>query len=354
MLELEFQFKPVFIFKITHNYFAGNQLVGYELLPSPESQQIIRKLGLMVSSNDNEVHFLYDACRAGGLLYYLENQKNLKFSFWLHAPTVFFYNFTNLPANHRNTILYFNNQKMKASGETNLHDKEYVAETNILHFKPAYFDYEIKKAKSKLAIQDDFGEIVWETELEKPGIVNINLSSLQEAKYKIVENNKEKESFVYLRNQMPPCPLALIEIVFSNQLKEEIIKHIKAEEDIPTSVYHISFDTRYTFWKYYIVPKYQNGLNSLSIQTGDKNISFSGPSKTKLPKGMEALSFESNKALALTQMAQYNFQLVNLKDAKGKEVNRILRRLPCPGIEAIKPESRDTSAKVFSEIIVYI
>ncbi|NJO00788.1 MAG: hypothetical protein HC880_03045 [Bacteroidia bacterium] len=42
------------------------------------------------------------------------------------------------------------------------------------------------------------------------------------------------------------------------------------------------------------------------------------------------------------------------EETMGKDADRILCRLPTPGVDGLRPESKDIKAKIFSESIIYL
>ncbi|MEO1655140.1 MAG: hypothetical protein AAFU64_16450, partial [Bacteroidota bacterium] len=103
-----------------------------------------------------------------------------------------------------------------------------------------------------------------------------------------------------------------------------------------------------------IIPKYEGSKHKMTIDTGDKSIKFKGPEEATLADGSKAWVFESNQALALQEVSPYRFQLIKKKDAKGKDVNKILKRLPSPSLGLIKLDQTGKEEKIFSDIFVYI
>lgn len=352
MIELQLDYGTFLTLKVSHNYFANNSTTDFKLVSTKSTDEIFRKVGFMCKSNDEGLFLLYDKARTESFVWYLENFDLPKFSFWLHASNTYFHNFTNLPAEDRTTIFYFDNQKVETSENATLHENDFVSSANAFKIKPAYFEMSFAK-NAKIALMDENKNIFIQETIEGQ-IFNFDMRGFQEGKYTITENGKDKETFVYLQNMMPPRPVGLIELKMSEKGRKEILGQIKEEEPLTTRNYKVCFETRSTYWRYLIVPKYQNSLQNLVIDTGETKVPFKGPKTQKLPNGVEAYCFESEKPLALQEITNYNFQLVKNKDSKGKSIHQILRRLPVPSFEMIKPESRNPDSKIYSEIIIYI
>jgi hypothetical protein len=110
----------------------------------------------------------------------------------------------------------------------------------------------------------------------------------------------------------------------------------------------IKFESRNTYWRYYIVPKYNIATDRFLIFTNDRKVEFSGPQEVKLPSGEKAFVFLSGISLPLMQKVTHNFQL------KNKEGKILVQRLPVAAVDQIVPENQHGVTKNFSDIKVYV
>lgn len=353
MLDLQFKYNPWITLTVLHHYFEDQVARDFRLVPSDDTQRLSRKMGFLIKDTPNGMVVLYDALHTEALRDYLKQYEVIKLSFYLYFSDPYLFTYTNLPLFLNSTayIFYFSNEG--ASDRKLLHTQTFVSGADACPAKPNNLELNYDSPPQKLSIRH--GQItVMELKPEAGQTCYIDLSEFKEGKYSLYENEVLKEEFITLNINSLKRPFALLDFNISGTVAQEMIQHIQHLEDIPEQKYEIALDTRHTYWKYYIVPKYGEGLESLYIDTGDKKIKFSGPMPAKLPNGADAYLFESEQALSLKEISPYKFQLIKQKDAKGKDAKKILRRLPCPNLGSIKPESKDKDAKIYSEIIVYI
>jgi hypothetical protein len=353
MLTLEFQYHSLFILRIRHDYFTSADKAGFSLRPTRQTETFLTKTGCMTRIGEGEIHFLYDANRLEALEMYLGRPETDKLSFWLYADSPYLLNYTNLPSELRNFSLYFQNTQTEKFKETPLHTAEAVSLAEVLPLKSAGFALDTFTQKTEITLENSQAQVVQKATYKANQFGFVELSGLTDGQYTLKENGKVKETFVYRSAQNLDIPLGLVEIHLTEAIKADIRQAIRAEEKIPLYAYKIAFKTRQTYWRYIIIPKYDDSLQNISIETGNNRIAFTGPAPTNI-LGKSAYLFESESALGLYELSPYRFQLIKNKDSKGKPVHLLLRKLPCAGVEHIKPANRQQDAKVYSEMLVYI
>jgi hypothetical protein len=353
MLELEFQYHPLLVLRIKHEYFSLDEKAGFYFKPTPDTEAWMQKTGCMLRKEGHEIYWMYDAGRLEALEMNLSYPELEKWSFWLYSQSPYTLNYTDLPAELRNFSLYFQNHTNSKHTEASLHTDTKVGLSEVFPLRRSNFNIEEVIKKTELLLEDEAGKILWKAQINARQSAEVNLQGLNDGKYTLKENGKKKETFVYLNHRGLETPLALVEISLNPQVKSEIISAIRSDQKIPLYEYKIVFKARQTFWRYYIIPKYDDNLQNISIETGSSRIIFNGPKSVEL-LGKQAYLFESESPLGLYEFSPYKFQLIKNKDSKGKPIHLLLRKLPCAGIESIKPANRAKDAKVYSDMIVYI
>ncbi|MTI22452.1 hypothetical protein E1176_15575 [Fulvivirga sp. RKSG066] len=348
MIDLQFHFKRFLTIKVSHTYYADNEGRDIKFLPTRETAQLINKLGFLLKQDDSGLHILCDGERKEALHYKLSRQE-LSFSFWMTCNNAYFRNFTAIPTEHRNSIFYFSNAKEK---KDDLQKGEFVSAEDTLQVRPNYFDYQLADAKGKLELKDDEDQVIVSRDVDAEILPHTTFENLPEGKYKLYLNDKEKEKFIAIASKVSQPPLGLVEIKFTEKMKKEMLAKIEEQAELPQYNYEIKFKARDTFWRYMVVPKYVRGIQDATIYSEKKGVSFSKAEEVKLVNGTNALSFSSNTALPLMEYSDFHFQL---RKKNGGNANKVLiRRLPVPPIDSIKPETREANSKVFSEIIIYV
>ncbi len=356
MFEVQFAYQTLFSLKVTHSYYTQQTSPDFQIKPTAGSQVLANKMGVILKVNQTGITIIGDVSKPEVLLYYLQQYEGLKFSFWLHTSQPYFISITDLPTENLHTLLYFSNTILhqKGTDETLLHPAHFVSGTDRYAVRSGYYEFPAQPKETPLEIKDASGRTIKSGIAPAHTAYTFDLNGLSEGKYSVFAGKKELESFVYTGLKPELKAIGLVEIFLTGALKEELI-HIVKERDVPnTRTYQIAFQARSTYWKYFIVSKYSNGLQHSSIATNDKNIAFKGPEQVALANGVPAFMFQSKEALPLSELSPYSFQLKKNKNADENNGRTIINRLPHPPLGLVKPQTRSDTSKVFSEIIVYI
>ncbi|MFN6945484.1 MAG: hypothetical protein ACK4ND_11090 [Cytophagaceae bacterium] len=351
MLNLSFRYSPLFSLSLRHSFFSDSIYHGVKIKMTPEGQAILRKLGLTLKLEDGGISAFIDSERTEQLFYFLNNyDEKIMFNFKVYSANNYFINYTELPTESTNKILFFSNHSNKGNTqeETLLHKEPFAGSEYMYPLFNPVFEYQAESANSQVSIVSENGEWVYTDSGKERHFIDLQHSL--PGKYTLMEDGKEKKTFVHTGDDEALKPIALVSLSLS-ELKESIIKSIEQENTIPTFRYKIFFRERQTFWKYFVVPKYSNSLKSSSIDTGSEEVTFSNPEEVTMANGEKAYVFTSETRIPIQEVSSYKFQL---KNNSGLAAKTILNRLPAASFEVIKPESRNIDSKIFSEIIVYI
>lgn len=352
MIEFSFSYKPLFKLVVHHNYYAEQPSNDFRLVPTAETQKLVKKLGLVLKDSNGEWILMYEENKLDGLLSEVEKRPEVKFMFFLYSSNPYFINFTDLPIESRSEFFYFSNNIVKKAEDTiYMHKAEFAGVKDRFGLKQ---ELEISgNGQEKLIeLKDEVGNIVYTKKLgaeEKMILTNQNVPL---GKYELFENGKSQNTLILFSNVPVLKPIAIVEISLSGIVKEEFINGVK-ENEVPFYNYKISFSSRSTFWKYFLIGKYNSNLKNTTIDSGGSSYKFKGPEMVKMKSGDDAVMFVSESPLPLKQIQDHRFQLKNVRMGivNGKT---IMERLPSPSPEIIKPESRDENSKVYSEIVIHI
>lgn len=121
------------------------------------------------------------------------------------------------------------------------------------------------------------------------------------------------------------------------------------------TTYHLRFDARSTYWRYYVVPQRSSGtLDQLSIDgAGTSFRQHRQP--VRLPDGALATLFEARKPLPLRQKSAQRFRLTGRRrDDGGQENDILVNRLPVAAPSPVWPAPAGSDTSGLSEIFVYV
>jgi len=353
MLNIEIRYQTIAKFGISHQYFNTQIPKGtFPIVPTQSTRRLCEKMGMLVLKNNQDIALAFDNDKDDAMLYYLENNDQVKFSFYIYSENVLFKNFTNFPLENQNFIYYFNNQTIDNEKQNLIHTNSSTTAKDLLELKQNFLEI---KPKTKVSLKNIFNTEILTTKNEGDVSFSLYFDKLEEGKYTIFKENKKTQEFLYLKPTMKRNPIAFVEIILGDKEKKILQDTIKGKEKIEAFDYRINFANRHTFWRYFIVPKYSNGIKHLIIETQGETIKFANAKETILPNtDLKAYMFETNQSLALQQRYAHDFELIRTKDSKGKNVKQVLEKLPYPNIDILKPASKKADAKIFSDIIVYI
>ncbi|NHN24935.1 hypothetical protein FIA58_004520 [Flavobacterium jejuense] len=118
--------------------------------------------------------------------------------------------------------------------------------------------------------------------------------------------------------------------------------------------YLITFESRATQWRYYIINSSKIKLNNPSLNSKNP-ITFEEPTTVTIPNGKEALLFSSGKNfLKISEVSTYKFDLVDQLNTTNLTKKIIFKGLPNPSPKNIGLEIEDGKKFITSPIYVYI
>jgi hypothetical protein len=352
MIEISFYYKTLYKLSVFHNYYAEQPSNDFRLVPTAESEKLAKRLGLIIKDNDGEYVLMYEPEKLEGLLAEVENKYPIKFTYLLYSSNPYFINFTDLPIENRSGIYYFSNNMVNQSDKTTyMHPSEFAGITESADLKTE-IEISANEKEKLIELKDDHGMVVYKSKLSQGEKLIISNKNVSLGKYQLYENGKLTSTFVLFSNVPVKRPIAIVDISLSGIIKKEFMNGVK-ENEVPFYNYAISFSSRNTFWKYFLIGKYNTNLKNTVIDSGGIKLKFKGPEEVKMQNGTDAIMFVSESPLPLKQINDLRFQLKNVRMgiSSGKT---IMDRLPLPSPEMIKPESREQNSKIFSEIIVNI
>ncbi|NJL14411.1 MAG: hypothetical protein HC913_16315 [Microscillaceae bacterium] len=352
MLTLSFSYRTFLLLRARHAYFVKPKPALFRIEAAPETRRQLEQLGMFPKAHEGEFYVLYDEMSRERLARGLEKVLDWQLSFWLYSAEPSFVNITQIPTNTVGKIFYFANQEKRNT----LSQAESSSEADLFEVVSGHYIYtNASKQRQSLVLQNVGGQQIAEALLEPGHSHTFTLHGEAPGRFQILESTKTVAAFVLVPEALFPRPLGLIRLSWQGKALEQLKSKLQQEEsDFAPIQFEIPFLARATYWKYFIVPKYENGFQDVRIDTGKTEVRFTGPTLTHLPNGRAAYLFEADQTLPLQQISDFDFQLIRHKDSKGKPIHRVIQRLPLARPEAIHPASREASSKIYSEIYVYL
>jgi hypothetical protein len=286
-------YRPLFNISVEHTFFVDGFATCLDFVPSEQTGRIINNAGLIVKKRVSGIGVVYDQERIEALLAYAEDETDpLCFEFKVYANDPQFKSYTEpFTGKSDGSLLYFDNM-------TDVHIANEQIRLHTLDF-----------------------------------VSNINSENLGSSKVKDILSQKDR--------LIPP--LFVVKIYATG--KEGAL--FSAQFETAARNYYLSFKTRQTFWKYYLL----GGMarKNAYIFDLDGGVEFEFAGETPLSDTRSALIFRSKAAIPLRQKQNFRFQLKE-KGAGGDRV--LIKRLPVASTGQFGKEVVSEQGIVVSEIYV--
>ncbi|MDX2303205.1 MAG: hypothetical protein NW226_10415 [Microscillaceae bacterium] len=315
---------------LLHNFFYNQQgSKAFQLQPSPETAEWIRKSGILIQNVQNRVIFCADEHKKEAFIHLLEDDRDSLISFYLQEVDPYWLNLTELPFhfNKQPALLYFSNQENSSNDQ--LHVSEFVTELDIL------------SAQSSPRIL---------TGLKR-------LSSL---------SFPSRDLALSLKPTLKMQKMAgWVDIHLKAATKEKWLKALKSINPFEKLTYYLQFQTRSVYWRYwfYLNPgENPDHIQSLKIVTEDQSVYFEGPDEILMPDSRRAWVYTSNKPLPIYERSPFRFELFLEKKLRKQETlnfgsrkkTQIIFALPVAQPEAVHPVRIGNEIKLCADIALGI
>jgi len=286
-----------------------------------------------------------------------------KLSFTIRNTNANFINFSELPFLENETIYYFSNSNVSLSKDKRklLHDGNDVSSSTEqqLFLMPKMFNFTFPNPIkfSEIQILDNFGNKVafggnTVSKRDEPITQHrIDLRGFNSGKFTMkAKAAKVKDFSFYATNDTKKKCFGFIELFLNNQVKKDF--QLFNSKGIIQQDFEIRFDSRSTYWKYFVVNKQKNvNYKHHEIIPKEGNVEFTEPENVQLQNGMEVIQMISKTPIEFKEKQENKFRLSLCKNANGSG-NKFSINLPAANITLIKPDRK--TKKVYSEIFIYI
>ena len=361
-MAIRIRYKPLFSIECLHAYFADRVCRTLALSPTASGTRLCERYQLRFRS-----------APGGGAVYYEESASNLTRLRQDASPLAFALTATDPlldiytegagseNADPSGTVRYFSNREehfddVKGQRRRLLHPPGQPLAQPPLRVEPSRFTCRFDRPARAvdLKVLDADGQPVWRTETPDRDVSDwpIDLRGRPSGRYQLVVADRPPVEF-YLSDEPIARQWGVIEIF------------LKDIEQDPT--FTISFASRETVWRYYIFDQGQAesiyggyevvGTRKRSASTersrgGD--IRFVKQPQPVTVNGRPAFVFESSQAVPLAEMPGDDDYLFSFKANGGSERSGRPIALPFARPAATKPDLAPGSARMISEIFVYL
>ncbi|NJO00787.1 MAG: hypothetical protein HC880_03040 [Bacteroidia bacterium] len=293
--------------EVSHSYFFNPHRPILRLEAVPGTEEMLRKSGLILRQVPGSIQILYDKYSADAVLQYLNRPIDQMLAFWIFIDDPYFYHYTHLPLNNRNQVLYLVNRRDERQREYKLHPGDFMTEQDMLPLRPPQFIYEPGSPKADIRLFNSLEVCLHQGQGQAGEPYEIDLRAYPPGRYRLTENGRTRETFVCLQYSSLKKPQGLIEIQLAGHVKFELISHLQVSESMPMYRHRICFESRYSYWRYFIVSRQNLDPKKIYIETGIPEVSFEGPGEVVLRNGTPAYLFQSEAPLSLKEISPFNF-----------------------------------------------
>ncbi|MEL6865371.1 MAG: hypothetical protein AAFP19_13175 [Bacteroidota bacterium] len=332
-------YAKLFEVRILHTYYSENQSPDFELVPTQKSVQILRNLRLKMRPLNNGLAVYAPISNSDLLLEFpFELTDQIVFSFELKLTNPHFLNFTNLPLDLANNIIYYltnkntNSRVVTDFGTDSLlllcnAAEEFVSDADHIILRPKNFKHIFASPVNNFKFEVDGNPIddPYTTSIkteEANEEYDLDLSGISDGRHSLTTDTSTEE--IYLSNEVArSSPFGLVEI-FHNSDIDSSYRFVNADKEIEAKTYYLTFDQRETIWRYI----FSDGIDDVIFDAlVFDNDGVKGWLQTKAARGLSQ-----------------NYQLLTVK-VEGKDIN-----LPNPSIHIVVPD--ESTSAIYSEVYI--
>jgi len=280
---------------VTHSYYRHGACSCLEFVPTRKTQMLFRNIGMLCKKTNDGIQIIFDENNLETLVKYTQEPLEiLSFDFKVYAHDPDFKSYTEPFTAVGNEILYFDNLSIDGSGQQSL------------------------SISSRVTEQD----------FKKPDSPEIN-------------------NLLDPRDRLLP-PVLVLRIFAKNRRTSLLEQWLDSE----STVYSVSFNSRETYWKYYLIGKLASQDKSArhySVVDADSQAKFETTGEELLADQRLAYTFRSKQRIPLNDYYPFRFQLIQ-QDQDDQTV--IIDGLPVANIRQVGMDTVNEQSEVVSEIYI--
>lgn len=381
---MQLAYKKLFKIAITHDYYAATSWSGLEIVPTDQCLSVMQNYGLLFKQVAGGIQVQYQEDRSQEIAtpLRLSIEDRFRLSFWVKVKNQDFHSFTELSMQFRSPKIFYWSNREDNSGRDALYltkDKT-SGDEDVISYSSPMINWAGTSANKRVAlsVKNIFNEevirlyvAVHDEKYEK----QIDLSSYPSGKYSLYVDDVLDSDLYLSSTRNTTSLLGIIDIYQDDIVPSE--NALFADDRVAPKDFIIHFNSRETFWKYYIILNNIDSNPGFAITYGENDEDSPYPDDVlfEIPETVESnsvtetygkekvLVFESSKALPFFEKPKMGISLLkpgltsSLEEEEeedaGEGVNtEVIKNLPNASLNSIKPDTEGD--KVYAEIFVYV
>ena len=337
------QYRPMFNIALEHTYFDNGKFPGVSLTPTAESERLMLNNNLITRTRTDGITVFFDNDHIESLQLYAEDPDDpLRINFECNSEYSNFQNFTTSSVFAENKTLFFDSTNTDGSlfGKKYLHVDDFVSSKDLVK----YFNGSNDFGENQGSVMDFSGTRKLIFDLQQTESNPFGKSLLQSSDLSYAE--QLQKNMLASRRALSDTRHSSLGL-FSILITPDELKALHQDSTQAYNDYHVRFQARETYWKYYLVGD-ANQPNA-HIKDVDGKVDFEDLGEEMLSNGSLARIFISKQALPLQARAKQKFQLLVKKNGRTKVY---VRRLAVASAKRINKQILNSSELFVSEIYI--
>lgn len=309
---------PLFSVFLNHSYFVDGKVPGLKWVPNVQSVRLMGNFDLMVRQVEGGVAIFYNDAQLELLQDQIKNGPELLLlGFCLYVDDPAFGSYTEPTTYRKDAMLYFDNSRVVShqDGMLRLHQDPFVMGQDFRRIAGFKGPKDVKKLNQARKYYRFYT------------LDTLPLSGFSDERQRLSR------------------PVALINMVLSSSVTRGAL--FDAEMQPQYRQYLLNFDTKTSFWKYYILGDYR--AEELSISDPEKQVEFEHVGEEWLSDKQRAITFRSKKPLPMQKWPAVRLQLKRLGRNGG---DMLVKQLPVASVNGSNRDVVEGNDVVVSEIYV--
>ena len=350
-IDIGFNWDKLLSVQCHHEFYTDGKGKDFEFIPTNKTSVIFKNFKTFFKGVNNGFIIFCDN-KQFSRIHSLKKVSDQKLTFLIKNKNNLLANYTDLSFNHFDEVFYFSNLTInKNNNKLLLHEEEYMKDQKKIRIHSPFQVLKFNEIAKGNKLIDQRGKVVnrefWYE--ERFDLHVIKLRNLSEGKYTFINGKNSMDFYVmdYIKE-----PVWGILDVFLYDLPK--YGDFFDKDEIKPVNYDIRFQSRSTYWKYFIIGQNKElelNLEDTKISYNGENVAFTKPQKVTLSNGIEAYSIESKKPIELKELHHVTDKLEMQLKRDNKWQNKTYK-VPKPTIERLKPDKK--ANKIYSTTYIYV
>lgn len=337
------QYRPMFNIALEHTYFNDGRFPGVTFTPTAESERLMLNNNLITRKRNDGITVFFDSEHIDSLKLYAEDADDpLRINFECDSEHSNFQNFTISSIFEENKTLFFDSTNTDGSdfGKKYLHVDDFVSSQDLVKCFNAPTDFD----EDQVSVMDFSAtrKLIFDsqqTESNPHGKRHVDSTDPS-------TGEQLQKNVLASRKMLSDTRKASVGL-FSILITPDELSELHQGSTQSYNDYHVRFQARETYWKYYLVG--DANQPSAYIKDIDGKVEFEDLGEELLSNGKSARIFISKQTLPLQARAKQKFQLLVKKNGRTKVY---VRRLAVASAKRINKQIVNGNELFVSEIYI--